>query len=49
MIKNNFGKRPINTFPVTRETKGEKKEAEKEEDEKQAEREGKKREKFDDT
>lgn len=49
LIKNNFGKRPINTFPAKREMR-EKKEAveEEEEEEWQAERKRKKREKFDD-
>lgn len=49
LIKNNFGKRPIDTFPAKREMRG-KKEAveEEEEEERRAERKRKKREKFDD-
>lgn len=48
LIKNNFGKRPINTFPAKREMREKKEAVEEEEEEWQAERKKKKREKFDD-
>lgn len=48
LIKNNFGKRPINTFPAKREMREKKEAVEEEEEEWQAERKRKKREKFDD-